>query len=113
VPYPASPAPGARIRVRLLNGTRDAGLTNLVARELVAGGAELTIAGNALSLDEAETTVVYTGADLEHLATWLAARLGGAQVEEMPGGEDTSVASDEEIDVTVILGHDAEDLIGR
>jgi hypothetical protein len=113
VPYPTSPVPGARIRVRLLNGTRDAGLTNLVARELVAGGAEVTIAGNAMSLDEAETTVAYTGADHKHLATWLAGRLGGTRVEETPGGEDTSVASDEEIDVTVILGHDAEDLIGR
>ncbi|HEX6166541.1 MAG TPA: LCP family protein [Acidimicrobiales bacterium] len=113
VPYPTAPAPGARIRVRLLNGTREAALTNLVARELVAGGAEVTIAGNAMSLDEAETTIAFTGADREHLATWLAARLGGARVEETPGGEDTSVASDEEIDVTVILGHDAEDLIGR
>jgi hypothetical protein len=113
VPFPTSPVPGARIRVRLLNGTRDAGLTNLVARELVAGGAEVAIAGNAMSLDEAETSVAYTGADREHQATWLAARLGGARVEETPGGEDSSVASDEEIDVTVILGNDAEDLIGR
>jgi hypothetical protein len=113
VPYPASPEPGARIRVRLLNGTRDGELTNLVARELVAGGAEITIAGNAMSLDEDETTVAYTGGEREHLATWLAARLGGARTDEATADEDASVASDEEIDVTVILGHDAEDLIGR
>jgi hypothetical protein len=113
VPYPTSAAPGARVRVRLLNGTTDDGLTTEVARALVAGGAEITIAGNAASFDVAETSLVYTGAEHEPLAVLLAERLGGGRIEEVRPGQDGPVASDDEIDVTVILGDDAGDLIGR
>jgi hypothetical protein len=94
VPYPTSPAPGARARVRLLNGTGDPDLTSQAARVLVAGGAEVVIAGNAQSFDEPTTTVAYTGADHEALATWMAAVVGGAQIEEVPGEGETPVASD-------------------
>jgi LytR cell envelope-related transcriptional attenuator len=113
VPYPTSASPGARISVRLLNGTRDGDLTTRAARVLVAGGAEISVAGNAASLDVGETSLVYTGGDHERFALWLQAVLEGGRVEEAPAGQDGSVASDDEIDVTVILGDDAGDLIGR
>jgi len=113
VPYPTSASPGARISVRLLNGTGDGGLTTRAARALVAGGAEITVAGNAASLDVTETSLVYTGGDHERFALWLQGVLGGGRVEEAPAGQDGSVASVDEIDVTVILGDDAGDLIGR
>ncbi len=116
VPFPTSPAPGDRIRVRLLNGTGDPALTELAARELVAAGAEISIAGNAQSLDEDGTTFAYTGAEHEASATWLSTFFGGGTLEEVPLGDEAGrapVASDEEIDVTVILGHDAEDLMER
>ncbi len=112
VPYPVSPSPGRRVRVRLLNGTTDAELTSAAAGRLVRGGAEITIAGNAPTFDETETLMLYEGADQRDSALWLAAVFGGAQVEPDPavsGG----ATNDDEIDVTVILGADARDLIGR
>ena len=111
VPYPVSPSPGRRVRVRLLNGTPDPALTGTAARRLVRGGAEITIAGNAASFDETETLMLYRSADLRDEALWLAAGLGGARVERDPAA--ASGATDDEIDVTVILGADARDLIGR
>jgi LytR cell envelope-related transcriptional attenuator len=112
VPYPVSPSPGRRIRVRLLNGTTDAGLTSTAANRLVRGGAEITIAGNAPTFDETETLMLYGRPDQRDMALWLAAGFGGGRIELDPAatGEATD---DDEIDVTVILGADAPDLIGR
>jgi hypothetical protein len=112
VPYPVSPGPGRRIRVRLLNGTTDPGLTSAAANRLVRGGAEITIAGNAPTFDETETLMLYGGPDQRDMALWLATGIGGGRIEPDPAasGEATD---DDEIDVTVILGADALDLIGR
>ena len=46
------------------------------------------------------------------MALWLAAGLGGGRVEPDPAASG-EVTDDDEIDVTVILGADAPDLIGR
>jgi len=112
VPYPVSPSPGRRVRVRLLNGTTDPGLTRVAANRLVRGGAEITIAGNAPTFDETETLMLYGRADQRDTALWLAAGLGGGRVEPDPAASG-AVTDDDEIDVTVILGADAPDLIGR
>ena len=107
VPFPTSPEAGARIKVRLLNGTGDPSLTTEAATFLVEGGAEIDIVGNAASFDVPETTVSYSGGgNRPGLAGWIAAVLGTENIEELPPAED-------EIDVTVILGNDARDLIGR
>jgi hypothetical protein len=106
VRFPTAPAAGAKVRVRLLNGTPDAALTTDAARHLVIGGAEIVIVGNAPRFDVAETSVSYAGPEREALARWVAALFGLAGAEERPGG-------DEEVDVTVILGDDARELIGR
>ena len=113
VPFPMSPAPGTRIRVRLLNGTHDASLTTDGARALVAAGAEIVIVGNAPSFDVPDSTIAYSGAGQEGLARWLGAQANIKHIEQISNGGDTVPASDEEIDVTVILGKDARDLIGR
>jgi hypothetical protein len=113
VPYPTSSEPGARTRIRLLNGTGDPDLTARAARVLVGAGAEVVIAGNGQTFDEPTTAFAYTGADRLPLATWLAAAFGGAEVEEVVADGESPVASDEEIDVTVILGNDADDLMER
>lgn len=112
VPYPVSPTPGRRIRVRLLNGTTDRDLTGAAAEVLVRGGAEITIAGNAPSFGEDETLMLYGSPEHRDQALWLAAAFGGAGVEQGAAAADGSVA-DDEVDVTVILGDDARDLIGR
>jgi hypothetical protein len=113
VPYPVGPRPGDRIRVRLLNGTDDRSVTTLAARTLVAGGAQISIVGNASSFDVTDTTVVYAGDERARAAESLSDVLGGGRVEEASSGQDGQVSSDDEIDVTVILGDDAEDLIGE
>jgi hypothetical protein len=113
VPFPTAPTPGSRIRVRLLNGTSDSSLTALVASALVAGGAQISIVGNASSLDVAETSLIYTGEDRAALAERLQGNLGFGRVDEVSSGQDGQVSSDDEIDVTVILGEDAEDLTER
>jgi hypothetical protein len=106
VPFPTSPAPATRVRVRLLNGTEDTALTTDAARFLVMGGAEIIIVGNAATLDVAETTVSYSDPEREGLAGWVAGLFGLTGIEELPAG-------DEEVDATVILGDDARDLIRR
>ncbi len=106
VPFPQSPDAGVRIRVRLLNGTQDQALTTDAARLLVQGGAEVVLVGNAATFDVPATTVSYPGPEREAFASWVAAVLGLPGAEEVPAG-------DEEVDVTVILGNDARDLIRR
>ena len=114
VPFPTAPGPGTRISVRLLNGTGDADLTTTAVRALVAAGAQVTIVGNAPSFDVATTAIVYSGANKRLLAEYLGALASIADIEEVSGGDDTlASSSDDEIDVTVILGADARDLIGR
>ena len=113
VPYPLAATPGGRVRVRLLNGTGDPGVSVAAARALVGSGAQISIVGNATSFDVAETSLVYFGEDRETLADWLRVNLGGGRVEEVPNGQDGQVSSDDEIDVTVILGQDAGELIGE
>ena len=113
VPYPLAPTPGGRVRVRLLNGTGDPGVSVAAARTLVANGAQISIVGNATSFDVPETSLVYFGEDRAPLADWLRTNLGGGRVEEVPNGQDGQVSSDDEIDVTVILGQDAGELIGE
>lgn len=117
VPYPLSPAAGRRVRVRLLNGTTDDDLTPAAARLLVAGGAEIAIAGNADSFDVSETTFTYESVRHRAAARRLAATLGVGEVERddgagQPSGGTAAEAGDE-IDVTIVLGSDAQDLIGR
>ena len=106
VPFPTSPAPQSRVRVRLLNGTTDASLTTDAARFLVMGGSEIVIVGNARSFDVTETTVSYAGPEREVLAGWVAGLFGLTSTEELLG-------ADEEVDATVVLGEDARDLIRR
>jgi LytR cell envelope-related transcriptional attenuator len=112
VPYPTAARPGARIRVRLLNGTPDSELTSLAARTLVAAGAEIVTAGNASSFDVTETRFVPAGDD-QRFALWLQGNLGGGRVEDAPSGQDGLAGGEDQIDVTVILGQDAGELIER
>jgi hypothetical protein len=114
VPSPVAPAPGRRIRVRLLNGTSDPSLTQAAAPALVEAGAEITIVGNAPSFDVAHTTVAYAGRERIGAAGWLAAMSGIDRIEDVSVGGDAPLPSpDDEIDVTVILGADARELTRR
>jgi LytR cell envelope-related transcriptional attenuator len=114
VPYPQSPAPGVRPRVRLLNGTSDRDLTATVAELLVAEGAEITISGNASSFDEPTTRISYADSTLRATATGYRELLGTGVVEQESSGQDAAAVDEaERIDVTVILGADAPEAIRR
>ena len=112
VPYPTSPEPGGRVRVRLLSGTGDADEAAAAAQALVAGGAEIVIIGNAPAFDVGQTTLVPSDADREALARWLQANAVDGQIEDAADGLG-GIPPDDEIDVTVILGQDAGDLMRR
>jgi hypothetical protein len=112
IPYPRAPEPGARIRVRLLNGSGDPALLTRAARSLVAAGAEVVVVGNPDPLEQPETLLVPAAPESEPLADWLRAVIDGGTVELVPA-ESTAGAAGDEIDVTVILGQDAEDIFGR
>jgi LytR_cpsA_psr family/LytR cell envelope-related transcriptional attenuator len=115
IPYPTSPSPGVRIRTRLLNGTDDPDLTERAARILVASGAEIAIVGNAGTLDEPETRIVHPRGSREDLARWLQGSLGVGRLEPLGSGQPGAAGDDidDDIDVTVILGQDAGDTLGR
>ncbi len=112
IPYPTSPAPGIRTRVRLLNGTDDPALTDRAARALVSSGAAVAVVGNASTFAEPETRFVY-GDPQEDQARWLQASFGFGRLEPAGGGQDGAMSTDDDIDVTVILGQDAGDTLGR
>ncbi|HEX6238957.1 MAG TPA: LytR C-terminal domain-containing protein [Acidimicrobiales bacterium] len=111
IPFPVSPAPGARVRVRLLNGTPDDTLTTAAARWLVRSGAEITIVGNGPSFSEATTRVIHRLPEQREAAERLAQALGVRGVEQVDAAGGGLVVPDEELDVTVILGADARDRI--
>lgn len=99
VPFPVSPAPGARARLRLLNGTTDTTIASSVAAELPPAGVELVLIGNAASLDHDTTTVRYVGEESREEALAIVDILGvGEVVEEL---RPTDAA-----DITVTLGAD-------
>jgi hypothetical protein len=117
VPFPQEPAPGARTRISLLNGTPDEQVGQQAVMPLVGAGAEIAITGNASSFSEPETTIVYFDPAVRGQAHALRNALGVGRVEEQAlseGAEPAPVADDgERIDVTVILGADAPGAVRR
>lgn len=99
VPFPVSPAPGARARLRLQNGTTDTTEAASVAAALPPAGVEVVLIGNALSLDHDTTTVRYVGDQFRDEALEVVEILGVGEVVEDPRPSDAA-------DITVTLGAD-------
>jgi len=99
VPFPRSPRPGVRERVRVLSGTPDLDASREVARLLPPVGAEVVIVGNASSLDQRTTTIAYVGPDHEATAREIREVLGVGEVLVDPRPSDVA-------DITVTLGAD-------
>ena len=99
VPFPVSPAPGARARLRLLNGTPDTSVAASIAADLPAAGVQVVLIGNATSLDHETTTVRYIGAEFRDEAQAVADILGVGEVTEDNRPSETA-------DITVTLGAD-------
>lgn len=107
IPFPRAPEPGQRIRVRLLDGSGEPGLLPEATRALVAGGAEIDVVGNPNPLRQPRTTLFHRGGARTDRAERLRAVLGGGRLEVV--GPDR----DDDIDVTVVLGQDAGELLER
>ena len=98
VPFPVSAYPGQRATVSMLNGTTDKRLLNLSAPKVVAGGGQISLAGNAASFDLATSTVEYTESGSKAAAEAIAQQLG------LPATLITDQNSN--VDVTVTMGQD-------
>jgi hypothetical protein len=99
VPFPTSPAPGDRIRVRLLDGAQVGSTRAFALRDLVVAGGEIAVIGNAETFDNATTSIVYYDPINKDSAETVRDALGLGTVELQQADSDT-------IDVTVILGSD-------
>jgi hypothetical protein len=99
VPFPRSPRPGVRERVRVLSGTDDVEASRRVAPLLPPAGVEVVIVGNAPSLDVERTTIAYVGPEHQAAAEDLRDLLGVGEIVIDPRPSDV-------VDITVTLGAD-------
>jgi len=114
VPYPQEPSAGSRVRIRLLNGTAVPELAVLAAAPLVEAGAEVALSGNASSFTEPRTLFIYGKSRLREEANNLRDALGVGEVERSTTEESVEPADEaDRIDVTVVLGADAPEVIRR
>jgi hypothetical protein len=107
VPFPVASAPGARPRVRVLDGVGVAGLAPRVAREAVRAGGQVTVIGNADRFGSTRSAVVYYDPTLTAPAEELARTLGidGPDQREGPNPDDL-------VDLTVVVGTDLAEAYG-
>ena len=113
VPFPQEPSAGSRVRVRLLNGTSEPALAAEAAASLVEAGAEIALSGNADSFEEPETRIIYGRSRLRPEANNLRDALGVGVVEQDEAESVEPADEADRIDVTVVLGADAPDVIRR
>ena len=99
IPFPRSPRPGVRERVRVLSGTEDLQASREVARLLPPLGVEVVIVGNAPTLDHRTTTIAYVAPEHEAAAEEIRDALGVGDVIVDPRPSDV-------VDITVTLGAD-------
>jgi hypothetical protein len=101
IPFPASPEPGVRTVVRVLDGVGADGLATQAARAVVQAGDQVAIIGNAERFEpDAPTRVVYVDAEAAEAAGALAEVLG-VEAERIE-----STGADPVYDVTVVVGAD-------
>lgn len=99
VPFPRSAEPGARPRVRVLNGTVDLDQAARLAVQLPPAGVEVVSVGNAAVFGDAPTTVRYGLPEFADEARAVAEILGADDV-----AMDDNVS--DSYDITVTLGPD-------
>jgi len=101
IPFPAAPRPGARVRIRVLDGVGADELAVRAGRDVVRAGGQVVVVGNSDRFDpEAATRVVYVEPDVADEAEIIADHLG--VVAELIGGPNP----DDGVDITVVAGAD-------
>lgn len=96
IPYPRSPRPGVRPRVRVLSGAGDADQAISVAATLPPVGVEVVVVGNALHPTDT-TRIVFVSEEFRPAAERLRRQLGATATELDPRSGDVA-------DITVTLG---------
>lgn len=104
VPFPIGPTPGSRLRVRLLDGTGTLQNGLPAAYDLVVGGAEIPMVGNAAAFDRPTTQFIFSDESRRAEVEGLRDALGVGELI-------TTAEVNDAIDVTVILGADAAPLL--
>jgi hypothetical protein len=107
IPFPVAPRPGARPRVRMLDGIGVDGLALRAARDVVRAGGQVTVIGNADRFDIAASRVVYFE---ERVASWargIADAFGIADVQQLEGPNPNDL-----VDLTVVVGSDLAGVYG-
>lgn len=99
LPFPLPSEPGARARVRLLDGAGGLNVATRYSEPLVRAGAQIVVVGNAAAFGVAETSVIYHDEAFASQAAAFADALGGAELTYEP-------ILDAVLDVTVIIGED-------
>jgi hypothetical protein len=99
IPFPVSPIPGQRLRVRVLDGTGTLDNGIGAAPTLVRGGGQIDAVGNAVRFDYPTTQFVYHADEHAAAVEELRAALGVGELVKTERGNDNA-------DVTVILGQD-------
>lgn len=107
VPFPVAPHPGARPRVRVLDGVGVEHLALRVARDVVRAGGQVTVLGNADRFDATESRVVYFDPAVEAIAREIAAELGVGEVTQGEGPNPNDL-----VDLTIVVGSDLADAYG-
>lgn len=102
IPFPRSPRPGVRVRVRVLSGTEDVDAARRTAPRLPPLGLEVAIVGNASTLDHERTTIAYVAPEHEDAARRIRRLLGVGEVVVDPRPSDV-------VEIAVTLGADMSD----
>lgn len=101
IPLPASPQPGVRPLVRVLDGIGADGLAERAVRTVVEAGGQVVIVGNANPFDpDATSRVIYVDEEAAAAAEALADELG------IPAEQSQATGADPVYDVTVVVGAD-------
>lgn len=99
VSFPTAGRPGARLRVRVLDGTGEGDHVQTVAPLLIPAGVEIVVVGNADRFDYDETEVRYHTPVVKTAASALVEALATGRVVDDPRQTDA-------FDVTIVLGTD-------
>ena len=99
VPFPTASQPGARVRVRLLDGTGDPDHVLRTAPAIVPADAEIVVVGNADRFDYGATEIRYHVPERQGAAEAVRTALGAGRVIDDPRQTDA-------FDVTIVLGPD-------
>ena len=101
IPFPVAATPGARLRVRVLDGVGADGLALRAARDVVRAGGQVTVVGNGDRFDADVSRLVYFDQTLADEVADVAELLGVDDVQREDGPNPNDL-----VDLTLVVGSD-------